>query len=297
MLLFEAGIKSEYTKKNYLSHLKGFEQFSMVDRTDMQDIPRDYLQKLLEDYLLELKSTASPNSIPSKFQGIRHFCVMNRIRLDWDIIRKMFPPMQNIQKLRSYTSLEIGEFLSATKTVRDSALIHFMASTGARIGAFDHRLEMAHLRDMPNRCIAVSIYSGHVEEYWAFLTPQASDALRSYHRLRVDSGEELRDDTPIFAAGKSGYGQLGWSGARAAVYRIISRSNVCRNKANGRYDVQINHGFRKRFNTILKMNSSISYGMAEKLMGHKGGLDGTYLTPTVDELFGEFKKAIPSLTV
>ena len=47
MLLFEAGIKSEYTKKNYLSHLRGFEQFSMIDRADIQSIPRDDLQRQL----------------------------------------------------------------------------------------------------------------------------------------------------------------------------------------------------------------------------------------------------------
>ena len=297
MLLFEAGIKSEYTKKNYLSHLKGFERFAKIDSADMQGIPRDELQRLLEDYLLKLKATASPNSVPSKFQGIRHFCVMNRISIDWDIIRKMFPPMQKIQRLRSYTSLEVGKFLYAAKTPRDVALIHFLASTGARIGAFDHRLEMGHLDDVSDSCIAVRIYSGHVEEYLAFLTPQASSALRLYHHRRKEQGEAFQKDTPVFTVGRAGSGQLGWSGARSAVYRIISRSNISRSKVNGRYDVQADHGFRKRFNTILKMNRSISYGMAEKLMGHRGGLDGTYLTPTVDELFAEFKKAIPDLTV
>ena len=297
MLLFEAGIKSDYTRKNYLSHLRGFERFAMVDRADIQDIPRDDLQRLLEDYLLRLKSTTSPNSIPSKFRGIRHFCVMNRIGVDWEIIRKMFPPMQRLQTLRSYTAGDVRDMLSCAKSLRDAALIHFLASTGARIGAFDHRLEAGHLRRMPQGCRAVRIYAGHLEEYWAFLTPQAAGALDAYHLHRKEQGEEFGDKTPVFAAGRRGPGQLGWSGARSAVYKIITRSGVRRTKSNGRYDVQVNHGFRKRFNTVLKMNNSVNYNMAEKLMGHKNGLDGAYLTPTLDELFGEFRKAIPDLTI
>ena len=32
-------------------------------------------------------------------------------------------------------------------------------------------------------------------------------------------------------------------------------------------------------------------------MAHKNGLDGVYLTPTREQCFAEFKKAIPQLTV
>ncbi len=55
--------------------------------------------------------------------------------------------------------------------------------------------------------------------------------------------------------------------------------------------------FRKRFNTILKLNNDINSNIAEKLMTHKRGLDGTYLQPTREECFREFVKAIPQLTV
>ena len=56
--------------------------------------------------------------------------------------------------------------------------------------------------------------------------------------------------------------------------------------------MQADHGFRKRFNTILKLDNSVNHNVAEKLMGHKNGLDGVYLTPTVNELFAEFRKAM-----
>jgi len=60
----------------------------------------------------------------------------------------------------------------------------------------------------------------------------------------------------------------------------------------GRYDVQADHGFRKRLNTILKLDNSVNYNIAEKLMGHRNGLDGAYFTPTLEELFSELRKVV-----
>jgi len=296
---FEESIRSKYTKKNYTSHLSQFmgfagkkspEQLLLVSSTE--------LQHLMEDYLLVLKKTTKPNSVPSKFRGIRHFCVMNGIRIDWNIIYKMFPQKQKTQGLRSYTTKEVKVLLSGAKSARDKALIHFLASTGARVGVFDHDLQIRHMRKMPYGCTAVSLYAGHMEEYWAFLTPQASRALRRYHDLRIRSGERLCGSTPVFAThGAATQKQLGWSGVRSVIYRTIARSGMTRCMRDGRYDVQADHGFRKRFNTILKMDNGVNYNMAEKLMGHRNGLDGVYFTPTLEELFTEFAKVMCKIEV
>ncbi len=260
-------------------------------------IPQLDLQNLLECYLIELKQTMNPNTIPSKFQGIKHFCVMNQIDLNWNIIHKMFPQKQKPQSLRSYSTQEVREIVSAASSLRDKALIHFLASTGARIGIFDHELSIKHIRKMPHGSNAVKLYAEHIEEYWSFLTPQASKALNAYHRYRRKYGEIFCEDTPIFATASSDRRQLGWSGARSVVSRTVSRGIMIRHKENSRYEVQTDHGFRKRFNTILKINNSVNYNLAEKLMGHKNGLDGVYLTPTLMELFAEFKKIINKLEI
>jgi len=295
-LLFEESIRSKYTRKNYTSHLDSFREFSGLDRVEILSTPREQLQKLLEDYLIRLKREANPNSVPSKFQGIRHFCVMNMIDLNWEIIRKMFPQKIKAPNLRSYTTGEIVRLTRAAKNPRDAALIHFMASTGARVGVFDHELSMKHLKKMPHGCKAVKMYAGCVEEYWVFLTPQASEALDAYHDSQRQR-QESHDGMPIFAARNHTSAQLGWSGARSAIYRLISKSGISRSKRGGRYDVQVNHGFRKRFNTILKLDNSVNYNIAEKLMGHKNGLDGVYFTPTLEELFAEFRKVIRKIEV
>ena len=50
-------------------------------------------------------------------------------------------------------------------------------------------------------------------------------------------------------------------------------------------------------NTILKIESKVNSNVAEKILGHKNGLDGVYLAPTRQECFIEFCKGIPQLTI
>ncbi len=137
MKLFEESIRSKYTKRNYYSHLNHFMKFMKAGSADdVLMLSPSELQRGVEDYLMTLKSTSNPNSVPSMFRGIRHFCIMNEISLNWNKIYKMFPPKQKTQSMRSYTASEIRRMLSVEKNARNKALIHFLASTGARTGSF-----------------------------------------------------------------------------------------------------------------------------------------------------------------
>lgn len=296
--LFDESIKSKYTAKNYNSHLKQFLSFMKINHADSLLLyGTSELQQELESYLIHLKQIKNPNSIPSKFQGIKHFCIMNEINLNWNKIYKLFPQKQKTQTLRAYTTNEIHHMLNAEKNIRNKALIHFLASTGARIGVFDHVLSMKHMKKMSNSCSAILLYSGDVDEYYSFLTPQATEILTAYHDLRRQKGEKFCDGTPIFGIDGTIQKQLQWNSVRSIIYRSVQKSKVNRHKQDIRYDVQINHGFRKRFNTILKLGNNVNYNIAEKLMGHKNGLDGIYFTPTLDELFAEYKKIIHKLEI
>ena len=297
-LLFEESIKSKYTKKNYISHLNSFLKFTNMNSfNQLTTVSSLELQHKLENYLFKLKHTTNPNSIPSKFQGIKHFCVMNEININWNIIAKLFPQKQKTQSLRAYTTKETKTLVHNATNLRNKALIHFFASTGARIGVFDHDLSIAHMMKMPFGCTAIMLYAGDIEEYWVFLTPQATKALKAYHNYRKNKDEVFSKNTPIFATYKFQSKQIGWSGVRSVIYRTIQKSDVTRFKNKNRFDVQADHGFRKRYNTILKLNNTVNYNIAEKLMGHKNGLDGIYFTPTLKELFTEFKKIIHQLEV
>jgi len=59
------------------------------------------------------------------------------------------------------------------------------------------------------------------------------------------------------------------------------------------------HGFRKRFDTVLKSNRMVNISLAERLMGHSRTipLDNSYFKPVIEQLFDEYQKAIPHLII
>jgi len=84
------------------------------------------------------------------------------------------------------------------------------------------------------------------------------------------------------------------------MYRLATKANTRRQKQSKyRYNIQGAHGFRKRFNTILKSNNEINSNLAERMMGHSQTirLDNSYLDPSIDRLFEEYLKAIPELSI
>ena len=81
---------------------------------------------------------------------------------------------------------------------------------------------------------------------------------------------------------------------------IVKKTSVNRGeKINGRYDIMIVYGIRKRFDTILKSNSKINVNIAEKIFAHSVSipLDNHYFKPTLEVMFDEYQKAIPDLVI
>lgn len=185
------------------------------------------------------------------------------------------------------------------KKKRSRALILFLASTGARIGVVDD-LKLKHIIEMLSGCKGVLFYEGTNEEYWGFLTPESSNALNEYLEERRKDGETIDQTSPLFRSdyrlGKLPAKPLSIYGAKGVIRRLVS-NEVDRIKTGKRYDKQADHGFRKRFATIIKMDKKISWAVGEKLLGHKTYLDAEYFSPTKENLFAEFQKVIPDLTI
>jgi len=308
LLLFEGGIKSHHTKKVYRGHLAAFLKFAKIsDPDELLRLPREQLQILLEDYVFHIKKRINPNSVPTSLQGVKHFFAMSDVMINWKKLAKFYPEKIKRTGFRSWTTDEISKMLQCTSKLRNIAIIHFLASTGARVGVFEHDFKLKHIKEMSDGCKSVQLYAGFKEEYTSFLTPEASFALDESLTKRRKDGEVLTDESPVFRAryllGQEKAKPLGHNGFRMVIYRIIEKSGIIRKKIGLRYDVQVDHGFRKRFNTILKIQNDINSNIAEKLMGHSTSipLDNAYL-PSDDPLvikkcFAEFRKAIPFLTI
>jgi len=184
IIRFEQGIKSRQTLNNYRDHLKNFKAFANFDDYDsLITKPVEQIQGIVEDYLIHIKENRHPNSVPILMLGVRHFFVMNRIPLYWDIIRKMYPPRKKSAGFKPWTTQQIQQMLLATTSKRNRALVHFLSSTGARVGVIDENFTIKYLENISDGCKAVLLYPDENEEYWAFLTPEASKSLDEYQKI------------------------------------------------------------------------------------------------------------------
>ena len=138
-----------------------------------------------------------------------------------------------------------------------------------------------------------------MKEYTTFLHSIATRALKKYHVWRELHGEKLNPDsfvftgTMVFATLPSK--QLHHTTIATIISNVMKKANVKRVKTGNRYDLAVCTGIRIRFNTKFKMNPDISYPIAERFMDHKYRLESHYLKPTKEELFQEYKKAVPDL--
>ncbi|MGI0102768.1 MAG: tyrosine-type recombinase/integrase [Nitrosotalea sp.] len=303
LLIFEHSIKSKFTLLQYKHKLETFLEFSKVKNYDsLAALDTDTIQSLLEDYILDMKVQGlKPITIKNYLSAPKLFFDMNRKLYHRKILSKLIPEMQKEGNEMPYTTDDVIMMLAATKLKRTRALIHFFASTGARPNVLeDPILRMEHLYDMPGGSKAILFYAGSREEYWAFLTPEAAASFEEYFDERRESGENLKPKSPVFknrAPKKSKTEHMSTSTCREVMLTLVRKSRIERSKSGERFDKAVIYGFRKRFNTILKTNNSVNYNIAEKLMGHKNGLDGVYLKPTREQCFAEFAKAISELTV
>lgn len=303
---FVNAIKTDRTRESYVIGLDKFAIFSGLGYDEIVKSPN--LHELLERWVISLNQAKVKYSTAHVYlSAVELFLEMNMILWHKKIIRKLLPSSDYIQSgYAPFTNDDIIRMLNVTKSLRNRAFLLFLSSTGIRPGGIaDPVLRIKHITEMPLGCKAIRVYDESKSGYWAFLTPEASKALDDYHKSRRLNDEKLDEESPVFGAVKSSHkaDHMTTDDAKDLLQRVIRRAGIERKivyrAANGtnRYDKSETYGFRKRFNTILKINNDVNSNIAEKLMAHKKGLDGVYLQPTIDECFNEFKKAIKDLTI
>jgi len=276
-------------KNNYVKTKTCYDDLIIFNEREITDI--------LQEYVFELNQTLRETTIKTMLSGPELFFEMNYKIWHKKIVRKSVH--RDNMKAGGYapaTDQDILNLLSASTLLVEKTLLHFLLSTGIRPGGiYDPILKRKHIVEMTDGCAGVMVYDESKEGYWSFLTPEAYNSLKKYFEFRVSNGEILDDDSPLFL--NTECNPMAPHSARKIIYKLIKKSGIKRIKNGNRYDKAVIYMFRKRFNGKLKMENSVNSNIAEKLMAHKRGLDGTYLQPTREECFREFVKAVPQLTV
>lgn len=305
LLLFQNSIHSKETLRVYQYSLDKFlKHYKLRDYDSLATMNSKMLQEMIEDYVMEQKSQGKARStIKTPVSALELFCDANDLAINWKKINRLLPSQLKKSGSKAYSTEQIQKMIQSTTDLRNKAIIHFIASSGVRIGALPG-LKIKHVRNMPLGCKAVVVYSGDVEEYVTFLTPEASKSLDDYLEKRKSDGEYLDPEHPLFrqtyAIGIAKPKHLARVSIQAIIDRVLRRAGLRFGRDGIRREIQLDHGFRKRWNTIVKTTDGVKIILAEKMFGHSTPtipLDETYLDVSIEKLFVEFKKVIPELTI
>ena len=296
--IFEAYLKSEKTTKHYHYLLEKFANHYKLDSIDsILSIDGVELQKNIEDFIILSKDKKySMSYIRSNTFAIQSFCISNdKLDVNWKKLRRLITKAKP-RKSRPYTTSEIKRMLNGVKSLRNKALILFLSASGVRRGAIPE-LKIKDLKQMPNGCLAVTIYEGSDEEYVSFINKESNDALTLYIEQRKYNGEIIDSDSPVFREFYNDATEKPKRVSEASISTMIMRAKT---NAGINFDNSPNllcHAFRRRFNTILKMNKESNGPLIERLMGHDMKLDNSYFQPTIENLFVEYQKGMADLTI
>jgi integrase len=205
--LFIFGINSPLTKEKYVPRLNRFFEFINLKGTiqeksisfvkDGTDNPSwavasviKYLQMIKER--IEKKEITAATAL-NYVKTIKLFCEMNDVLLPWKRITRGLPKPRRYANDRAPTIEEIRKIIEYPDR-RIKSIVLTMASSGMRLGAWDH-LRWKHIIPikMEGKIVAgkIIVYEGDPEEYFSFITPEAYFELEKWLLYRGICGKKM----------------------------------------------------------------------------------------------------------
>lgn len=307
---FYDSIKAEASKGTYTRSIKAYMKFDTVTKySQLIDRDKEVIETSIKNYLLSLqKRNLSTSSIKRIRSTIKHFYEMNYVdNIGWKRLSKFIGEETVPFEDRAYTHEEIGKLLKVAD-FRLRVCILLECSAGLRVGALP-TITFGHLHKKED-CYKIDVYKGRKGngKYFTFCNPETAVAIDEYRNFREMHGEVINDNSPLLRADFNTE-----EPDKSKVVKGIKRNTIINdmlhhavlaglrtvnheNKHN-RKEVKINHGLRKFFRTQLAL-ARIDFDFRKVLVGHSPkDLDRVYTKFTEDELFSEYKKAIPFLTI
>lgn len=315
-LNFLDGMKAKASRRTYTQALGYYCQFTKLDTDSLIVIAKKDTHTAIDQvksYLRFLKARVEerkdlqPATVALYYYAPRLFYEMNDIAMNWTKLQKMLPEQSTLED-RAYTKEEINLLLKHAD-VREKVIILLLATAGLRIGALPD-LQLKHLQALYSKKktllagLLTAIYPDTNEEYFAFITPECYNAIQEYIKYRERNHEKIIEDAPLIRnvirqgvptnASRTAR-QMHVSGLQWAVWRLLVRSGVRKLSDRKRYDVKMDQGFRKFFNTMCK-KAKVDVTHKEMFMGHTIGLDDSYYRPEPEDLLPDYMKVVPFIT-
>ena len=298
-------LKSIASRKTYAGNYRRFLEWSgKKNGQELIEIEPKKLKEMIINYLDYLYDKGvSPNTLPSYVSTLQSFFENNDVVLNWKKIRKFLPETIKLTGQNAYQTEHVRKMLTVTKKLQHRALIHFYAASGVRRGTIHYQynrddkrpLVLGDLRDMPHGCKMIVGYRDTKDEFRSFLTPEAVNALEASLNERRHNGEVITNESPVFMT-PSGRA-MEEPDVKQIIEYIVKAADVRGTKVNGRYPIQIIHGFRKRFNVILKLKDDVNDNAIERMLAHRNGMSFHYDTFSDEALFNEYWNGVNELSI
>ena len=279
--------------------------FVELARADLDVASNVIAAYIKEDKKQVEQGKISSQTIPNHIKPIKVMLDSNRIPIHWKSLNKLLPRRESKSKDRAYTREELQKMLEVTNDITDKVIILLFSSGGFRLEAWDYFTwkDVIFFKDGDSyKGASLLIYRGDPESYFTFITPEACNALELYRESwKADIGVYPKPDDPLIKSVRYPViRRLNQKGVRKRIDKIVSDIGLRPTLPIGkkRHEVQLDHGFRKYFNTMLR-RAKVDYLDKEDMMGHKVGLEKHYERYQEEdfERFPEYQKAIPFLTV
>ena len=246
-----------------------------------------------------------PNSFSNHIKPIRKLLDANAIAISWKSLHQLYP-RGSVSKDRAYTKEELQKMMSASSDLTDKIIIVLYSSAGFRLESWDYFVwkDVIFFKndDGTFKGGALLVYRGDPESYWTHITPEACNLLNEYKELwKSQVGVYPNQKDPLLKTTKTPViRRLKGFGVKRRVDRLAKKIGMRNGLKEGqsRYEVPLDHGFRKYFNTMLR-RAKVDYLDKEDMMGHTTGLEKHYERYNEEdfERFSEYQKAIPFLTI
>jgi integrase len=324
--IFRSAVRSKYTLDPYERRLIAFlavigmtcDEFVQVAKTNPTVAEKMVIDFVLKEKLrLEQRSIAA-STIGNKLKPIKLLLEMNDvIGLNWKKIKRLLPSARRFALDRIPTMDELHKIIEHSD-VRGKALTLVLCSSGIREGAIECltvrnlkpvRIDTANT-DIGRTLGKLTVYEGDVgEEYVAFITPEAYEAVQSYLNWRREHGETITDNSPLFrdkfdplvtayltyGGGKPDEPKIMTGATIRTYYNRLFYECGFRTSPKRRHEFTV-HGFRKWFKTRCE-NAGVKPIITELFMGHSVGISDSYYRPTEKDLLEEYLKAVDALSI
>lgn len=306
-------LRSKETKGTYIHRMKQYLEYRRWKSADrmLKGTP-EAIQKDVIDYLMHLKNKRNLSHASRRvtLAMFRKFYSQNDVVLNWDKVKNYLGAHERTIKDRAYTRDEIRRLLDVTD-LRGRVLILLLSSTGLRRGAVP-LIRRKHLKFIPEfKLYQITTYPKSREKYVTFTTPEAAKEINAYFAYREQCGEVLNDDSPLireqFHSGDKDRAARPTPTSNSALKMLLVRTvriagvkTAHQSHDDGRQtqrtEIMLSHGLRKYFDTALA-NARLHPVKLAALMGHKEGLQRSYLRASEAELLEDYVKAVNRLTI